>query len=183
MTVPTTPRKTNNDQLLADQPGHHNPGRPCQPPLPRFVQLLLRIFRIDVFAKQEKTFDRMRSTSEDVVRIGGRRHNARWFREFLDFDPRPLLARIDAPVFALTGGKDLQTPADDVAAIGDLVAGPFEGHVVDDVSHILRHEPGRPNLKRYKRQVDEPLDGRVVELLTKWSRSITESRSATRWQP
>lgn len=143
------------------------------PTLPPVVRGLLRILRVDVFAKQAKTFAKLRASSEDVVRISGTRHNARWFREFLDFDPRPLLARIDAPVLAITGAKDLQSPPEDVAAMREVVAGPVEGHVVDDVNHILRLEPGRPDIRHYKRQVTEPLDGRVVELLTSWTRAVT----------
>ena len=31
-----------------------------------------------------------------------------WFREFLDFDPQPLLAKLQCPVLALAGDRDLQ---------------------------------------------------------------------------
>lgn len=143
------------------------------PTLPRLVRGLLTLFRVDVFAKQAKTFKRLRASDAHVMRLGGRRHNARWFREFLDFDPRPLLANIEVPVLAVTGSKDLQAAPEDVAAVGDLVRGPFEGHVIQDVNHILRHEPDRPKLRAYKRQAGEPLDTQVVERVTNWSREVT----------
>jgi len=31
-----------------------------------------------------------------------------WFREFLDFDPLPLLTKLQCPVLALAGDRDLQ---------------------------------------------------------------------------
>ena len=33
-----------------------------------------------------------------------------WFRFFLSFDPRPTLAKVQCPVLALNGEKDLQVP-------------------------------------------------------------------------
>jgi pimeloyl-ACP methyl ester carboxylesterase len=41
-----------------------------------------------------------------------RQVNSRWFRFFLPFDPRPTLERVEVPVLALIGEKDLQVPAD-----------------------------------------------------------------------
>lgn len=34
-----------------------------------------------------------------------------WFRRFLQLDPRPYLGKVQCPVLALVGGKDLQVPA------------------------------------------------------------------------
>src|SRR5262249_42631966 len=36
-----------------------------------------------------------------------------WFREFLDFDPAPMLAELNCPVLALNGDRDLQVDASD----------------------------------------------------------------------
>jgi len=103
-----------------------------------------------------------------VARLGGVRVNALWYREFLDYDPRPDLARTMAPVLAVTGSKDLQTPPDDVAAIAAAAAGPVETVVVDDVSHILRTQSGEPTLRSYRKDVRHPVDPRVVQLLLRW---------------
>jgi pimeloyl-ACP methyl ester carboxylesterase len=35
-----------------------------------------------------------------------------WFKFFLDYDPAPTLAKVQVPVLALFGGKDLQVPAE-----------------------------------------------------------------------
>ena len=71
----------------------------------------------------------LKASKPDVIRVGGVRANARWWREFLGYDPAPDYARIAAPVLAITGGHDMQVPPDDVAAIGHLVQGPFDGHL------------------------------------------------------
>lgn len=42
-------------------------------------------------------------------------------------DPGPDLARIDRPVLAITGSRDIQVDPADVARIGRLVTGPFDG--------------------------------------------------------
>ena len=80
--------------------------------------------------------------SAGVIRIQGFRINARWWRDFLAYDPRPALARITVPVLAVTGGQDVQVPPQDVAEIGRLAQGPFEGHVTGNLSHLFRPDPG-----------------------------------------
>ena len=143
------------------------------PTLPRMVHLVLKLLRTDLHRQQEKTFRKLRASTEDVVRVGGRRHNARWFRDYLDFDMRHVLPRITVPVLAVTGNKDVQVPPEDVQRMGELVAGPFEGHVPEDVNHILRHTPGPSTVKAYARQSAAPLDAGTVRLVTEWGRAVT----------
>ena len=38
----------------------------------------------------------------------------------------------------MTGAKDIQVDAADVAAIGRMVTGPFDGETPDDLTHVLR---------------------------------------------
>lgn len=45
---------------------------------------------------------------EEVVDEHLRQARLPWFRFFLDYDPRPALRRVEVPVLALCGGKDLQ---------------------------------------------------------------------------
>jgi hypothetical protein len=71
-------------------------------------------------------------------------------------------------VLAITGGQDVQVPPDDVAAIGRLVRGPFEGHVVGDLSHLLRPDPGSVGPRGYKRAVRQPVSPEVLDLITAW---------------
>lgn len=132
--------------------------------LPRPVRGMLRLLRQDVVRTQAKRLDRIEASSEDVLRIQLVRLNARWLREFMDFDPATALARAAVPVLALTGGKDIQVDPSDIGRMRELVTAPFEGHVIDDVSHLLRHAPGPASLRTYKKQARRPLDERVVRL-------------------
>jgi uncharacterized protein len=76
-------------------------------------------------------------------------------------DPRPALARITVPVLAITGGQDVQVPPQDVAKIGRLAQGPFEGHVTGNLSHLFRPDPVSAGPRAYRRAVREPVDAEV----------------------
>lgn len=145
------------------------------PTLPAPVRLLLRAFRTDLVRQVSKNHARLRATTTDVARMGGRRINARWHREFLAYDPRPDLARITAPVLALTGAKDLQVPAADVDVIAATVPGPVRAVVVDDVSHVLRSQPGAPSLASYRSDVRKPVDERVLGAVTSWATDLVRA--------
>jgi uncharacterized protein len=136
--------------------------------LPPLARAVLRVTRTDVIRTQRKRLDRIEASRADVVRIQGIRVNARWIRDFLAYDPRPVLARITVPVLAVTGGQDVQVPPADVAVIGHLVRGPFEGHVVGDLSHLLRPDPGSAGPREYRRAVRQPVSPEYLELVIGW---------------
>lgn len=136
--------------------------------LPAAARIILQITRTDVIASQRKRVARIRASTADIIRVQGVRLNARWWRDFLAYDPRPALARIKVPVLAVTGGQDVQVPPQDVAAIGRLVQGPFEGHVAGDLSHLLRPDPASAGPRAYRRAVRHPVDAEVLRLITSW---------------
>ncbi len=57
------------------------------PTLPKPVRLILRVLRTDPVKQQRKFLDRIAASTGDTVRMQGRRINAKWFRELLEFDP------------------------------------------------------------------------------------------------
>jgi hypothetical protein len=137
--------------------------------LPAATRMILEITRTDVVRLQRKRVARITASTADVIRIQGIRLNARWWRDFLAYDPRPALARITVPVLAITGGQDVQVPPEDVAAIGRLVRGPFEGHLASDLSHLLRPDPASAGPRAYHRAVRQPVDAEVLRLITTWT--------------
>ncbi|HEY2509150.1 MAG TPA: alpha/beta hydrolase [Streptosporangiaceae bacterium] len=137
--------------------------------LPAATKFILRLLRIDVVRAQRKNMARVLASSADVMRIQGTKLNARWLRDFAASDPAPALARVTVPVLAITGGHDLQVPPDDVAAVGKLVQGPFEGHVLPDLSHLLRPDPDWTGPRGYKRAVRQPVSPDVLALITGWA--------------
>lgn len=141
-----------------------------EPGLPKPVRAVLRVTRTDLAAKTRASHDKLRATSTDIARINGARVNAKWFREFLDDDPREDLARLAVPTLALTGTADLQTPPDDLAVIAELAPGPVDLQQPEGVTHLLRRDPAEvPTLQDYKRQLRQPVDEQVLRSVTAWA--------------
>jgi uncharacterized protein len=138
--------------------------------LPKSAKLVLRLIRTDAVRLQRKNMDKILASPKDVIRLQGTQVSARWFRDFAAYDPEPALSRVTVPVLAITGGQDLQVPPADVEVIGQLVRGPFEGHVVGDLSHILRPDPDSMGPQGYRRSVRQPVSAEVLDLLTGWVR-------------
>jgi uncharacterized protein len=138
------------------------------PTLPVPVRALLKLLRVDPVAKVSRNHDKVRATTTDVARIGPVKVNAKWIREFLDYDPRPDLARLDLPVLAVTGSKDLQVNPADLATIAETAPGPVQTWCAPDVSHLLRTQPGAPSLRAYKTDVRRPVDPAVLHRVTDW---------------
>jgi alpha/beta superfamily hydrolase len=136
--------------------------------LPRSSRLVLRLMRTDAVRAQRKNQDKIMASTADAVRLQGTKVAAKWFRDFVRYDPAPALARVGVAGVGITAGHDLQVPPDDVAATGKLVRGPFEGHVVGDLSHLLRPDPGSAGLRGYRRAVREPVSAEVLGLITGW---------------
>jgi len=136
--------------------------------LPRPVRALLRLLRQDIVRTQTKRLERIRVSTDDVSRIQGVRLNAKWFREFMAFDPATALRRVAVPTLAITGAKDIQVDPADVQRMSESVSAPFTGEVVDDVTHLLRADEGPATVRTYKKQARQPLDARVLELVVDW---------------
>jgi len=136
--------------------------------MPPAARLVLRLMRTDAVKAQRKNQARIMASSADVIRMQGVRVNARWVRDFVRYDPSVALARIAVPVLAITGGHDLQVPPDDAMAIGKLVRGPFEGHVVGDLSHMLRPDPDSVGPRGYRRATRQPVSPEVLTIITDW---------------
>ena len=112
---------------------------------------------------------RLLLASEGVVAsIDGNQLPARWFREFMAYEPARDLPAIRCPVLAITGRKDLQVDPDDVERMGKLVTEPFEGDSPVGLTHLLRRRHGRHGLDTYAAQLREPMDADLVERIASW---------------
>ena len=147
-------------------------ARRIAPTLPAPVRGLLRLLRTDLEAKTAANHRRILATTTDVARIGGVRVNARWHREFLRHDPRADLARSTVPVLAVTGDKDLQVPADDLAVVAATVPGPVEVRRVPDLTHTLRRQPRQASLRHYRDELRRPVDPEVLATVVAWCRRV-----------
>jgi len=136
--------------------------------LPGAARLVLRLMRTDVVSAQRRNQARIMASTADILRLQGAKVNARWVRDFVAWDPSQDLSRITVPVLAITGGHDLHVPPADVETMGKLVRGPFEGHVVGDLSHLLRPDPDAVGPRGYRRAAHQPVSGEVLGLITAW---------------
>ncbi len=132
--------------------------------LPGPSWLAPRLFRL----AQRRGWAKIERSTGDTIRGVFRRQPARWFREALAHDPAPDLAALSCPVLAITGHKDLQVDAADVAAIGSAVAGPFTGETPPDLTHLLRTEDGPAGILSYRRQMQRPVDPALVDTVVAW---------------
>lgn len=144
-------------------------ARQVAPLLPKPVQGLMKALRQDFVRTQSKRLDRIERSTDDVIRIQFVKLNAKWFREFMTFEPADALRQAAVPVLAVTGSKDIQVDPADIDVMAEVVSTPFTGHVVDDLTHLLRQEPGQPSLGNYKKQARRPIDQRVGQLITDWA--------------
>jgi len=150
------------EQLLTWQ------GRQIAQSLTGISKGVVRLLRIDVVESQRKALNRIRISQGAVVRVRGRKINAAWMRQFMVYDPAPELARIEVPVLAVTGDRDLQVDPDDLGVMRDLVKGPFQALRLPGVTHLLRAEGSKRGLSGYKEQARRPVDPRVISAVTGW---------------
>ncbi len=146
-------------------------ARQIAPTLPAPVRGLLRLLRTDLERKVAANHARIKATTTDVARIGGAKLNARWTREFMAHDPRADLARIDVPVLAITGAKDLQAKPDDLDVIA-TTAPRATVQRVPDLTHTLRLQPGAPSLAAYRKELREPVNRMVLAHVSQWCREV-----------
>lgn len=136
-------------------------GRMIAQDLPAFARPALRAFA-------GRQLARIKQSNTDVTRVAGVPVNARWMREMLAHDPRADLANIRVPVLAVTGGKDIQVDPADLAEIHRLVPGEAEVRRIDDLTHLLRRDPGRPSVRSYRDQLSRPVDADLLAQVTSW---------------
>jgi pimeloyl-ACP methyl ester carboxylesterase len=148
------------------------------PSLPKPVTLIMRLLRTDPAKAQRKSLDRLKASTTDVIRMQGVRVNAKWYREFLAFDPKPALAAITVPVLAITGDKDLQVDPADLEVIAATVRGPVTTRRVPDLTHILRRDPAPPSTRGYRALLKQPVDAVVLSDISQWIESVAANPAA-----
>jgi alpha-beta hydrolase superfamily lysophospholipase len=138
------------------------------PTLPRLTRSILKVLRIDPLKGQRKALARIRATSANTIRIQGKKLNAGWLREFMDWDPTPVYSRIRVPVLVVIGDHDMQVPPGGAEAIAKLVEGPCEVRMIPGMSHILRDDPGREGPRGYRKALKSPVLPVVLEDIGDW---------------
>jgi hypothetical protein len=136
--------------------------------VPGPIKALMRLFRTDVLKQQDGAIAKLKATTTDTARIQLQKVNAKWMREFIAYDPRPVFAAVKVPILAVTGTKDIQVDPADLEVIA-ATAPNAQVLKVADMDHILRPEPARiSNPRHYGKQAKKPMDPRVIEAILAW---------------
>lgn len=136
--------------------------------LPAAAKMIVKLTHTDVLAKQAKAFAKFRATPGDTARIGGKRMNARWWRQLLDFDAAEHLRRIRVPVLAIAGTKDIQVDPEDLERIARSVPVEVTTRLIPDLTHILRRVPGEPSVSNFRKQTRQPVDDELLRIVSDW---------------
>jgi uncharacterized protein len=86
----------------------------------------------------QKHLKKVLNSSEDVIKTGLVKTNAKWFREHFAYDPKEDLAKISCPVLAITGALDIQADPDVLTDLPRYVKGDSEYYVIEDMGHACK---------------------------------------------
>lgn len=137
--------------------------------LPSWQKKIIRFFRIDLHKAQVKTLEKIKRSSKDKMRFKlFSIINAKWMREFIEYDPTLDLKKISIPILAITGDKDIQTPAEDLEMIKKLAPVQIKAKVITDLTHIVRRDTEQTSVSHYKKLIMQPVDSEVLHLMTEW---------------
>jgi pimeloyl-ACP methyl ester carboxylesterase len=151
--------------------------------MPAWAARPLSRLGLDPERRRRRALKRIRGSTADVIRVGGRRVPARWFREMEEFDPRVGLSRLTCPILAVGGGKDLQADPADLDRLAGLSAGAVETVLVPDLTHVLRRDERPPRLSAYRRLLRRPPDATVVDLVADWIAAHVNPRASRSSSP
>jgi pimeloyl-ACP methyl ester carboxylesterase len=136
---------------------------------------LIRTLHIDVSKAQEKQLEKIKKSTQDwyrqqlFVKV-----NAKWLREFMAYDPALDFPRITVPVLAITGSKDIQVDPADLEQMAQLVNAPFEAHLIQGMTHLLRVEQGEASISLYKEEIKRPIAPELLEIIRGWLKERIE---------
>jgi alpha-beta hydrolase superfamily lysophospholipase len=141
----------------------------------------IKILHIDISKAQQKQIDRIKKSKQDYFRSQlVAKINAKWFREFMDYNPAEDLQRITVPVLAINGSKDIQIDSSDLNWMANLIRAPFEPHLIPNMTHLLRSEEGDAAISKYKKELKKPLEPMVLEIVLKWIQSRVDLRNRSK---
>lgn len=111
-------------------------------------------------------------TKQSVIKLlGFVPFNAKWLREFYQFDTHLVLKKVSIPTLVVGGGRDIQVNAKEVATACGLV-NEAHGVVLERMNHLLRDVDSPHHLlsllKEYRKSVTKPLAGELLATIEQW---------------
>ncbi|WP_377511410.1 alpha/beta hydrolase [Octadecabacter sp. R77987] len=119
--------------------------------------------------KQQRTLiDRIKAADMGAFRSKGQSVPPKLLRGLLAHDPMSWIRKVQVPVLAIAGAKDIQCLPGDAKLIKELAAGPVENHCLSDLTHILRTDSAPASFDRYAELMAKKPDPRVTQLCIDW---------------
>ncbi|PEQ00878.1 alpha/beta hydrolase [Bacillus wiedmannii] len=135
---------------------------------------LMRLLNIEKRGEKQaqKATEKMINSKKDIVKIGFKPMNAKWFREHFQHDIYKDLQQVTCPVLAIAGDKDFQANPEKAKRIGDYVQGDSEVHVIKNMDHTLKYFEGDFKALEFKKiyaeGADKPLHLELEGIIVNW---------------
>lgn len=117
-----------------------------------------------VIDKQNKLFNKVLESNDDVMKIQFQKFPAKWMREHLHYTDEQILAMLketQCPVLAIAGDKDVQADSEALKDIEALEKANITCLTIPNMDHVLREYTGETSVlnvkKQYKEQIIKPL--------------------------
>ncbi len=111
-------------------------------------------------------------TNKSVIKLlGFVPFNAKWLREFHQFNTPEVLKQVAMPTLVVGGSRDIQVNAKEVAKVCELV-NEADGVVLERMNHLLRdvdsHHHLLSLLKEYRESVTKPISRKLLDTIKQW---------------
>ncbi len=101
-----------------------------------------------------------------------------WYRQHFAHDPLATIRQVKVPVLIIQGDKDIQIPKEEAFLLAEELRKAGNERVtlqiLPDLDHGLRYHPEVPSIGAT--HVDEPMDERVLRLVSHWLRARAQER-------
>jgi len=139
-----------------------------------FQGWLLRLLKVDkkITKMNDDLIKALLASDEPVIKYKGKKINAKWNREHIQFDVSQPLQKVTCPVLAITGTKDVNVKVSDLEKINTLVQGECETHIIHDMTHLLRKTDVEYSISKimnhYKKSLKQPIDAELKDKISNW---------------
>jgi uncharacterized protein len=142
-----------------------------------FQGWLIRLLKVDkkITKMNDQLIEALQASDEPVIKYKGKKINAKWNREHIQFDVSKPLQNVTCPVLAITGTKDVNVKVSDLDKIKALVHGECETHIIQDMTHMLRKTDVEYSISKimnnYKKSIKQPIESELKEKIILWLRN------------
>lgn len=139
---------------------------------------LARLLKLDqkIENQAKRLTDKIMNSSDPVIKYQFQKINAKWFREHFRYNVLEDLKKVTCPSLAITGSRDIQATPEKVHDLPNLVNGPAESYVIENMDHLLKEVLGEipvtQAVKVYKKNQDKPLHPELKKVLARWLTSV-----------